>query len=67
MSELSRQHKWSRKQADEGRCGSCGKTAEGLFCVDCRQKRRDRDRNRYRMAKGIPIDAVVTKGRPRAT
>jgi hypothetical protein len=57
---VSYQRRWQIRMEDDGRCGHCGKPAvRAGHCRECREKKNNRARNRYRLAHGIPIDAPI--------
>lgn len=58
--EMSRQRRWQIMREREGLCGYCPNVAErGGICEPCREKRKTRYRNRYRLKRGIPLDAPI--------
>jgi hypothetical protein len=63
--EISRQLAYQRRMIAAGRCSKCGKprNKSKVFCdkhLDAnRSKLRKRNRDRYRRAHGIPLDAPV--------
>lgn len=66
-SGLSRQRRWQLKQEKANQCRQCGgPLLTQHHCADCAEKIQTRNRNRYRLAHGIPLDAPLSKnGRPR--
>ena len=64
----SKQRRWQQRQIEKGLCIKCSKPAVngGRYCARHQAYERVRNRNRYRKAKGIPLDAPLsTRGRPR--
>lgn len=47
--DISRQQRWQDERLARGACMSCSQPAFGLkLCPECRQRKRDRDKARYR-------------------
>lgn len=62
----SKQSEWQYRHEQMGLCRSCSKPAtDGVYCDKHGEANRTRDRNRYRMAHGIPLDAPPMRTRPR--
>ena len=64
---MTRQYQWALRRREAGLCVTCGKKAKAQMCKVCWAKRRDYNRNRYRKAHGIPLDAPIKVGRIRRT
>lgn len=57
---VSRQRKWQIKQIEAGRCVTCGAKATNKFYCDAHHaSTNERQRNAYRLKKGIPLDAPL--------
>jgi hypothetical protein len=67
--EISRQRKWQLRKKAEGKCELCGEpSAGGVHCEKHKKMNRIYYRSKYRLKKGIPLDAPMIKaGRPRLT
>lgn len=64
----SKQKRWQEAKALAGLCITCGKNPaeEKCYCAACAERQRDKARARYRLKKGIPLDApLMPNGRPR--
>lgn len=66
---MSRQLRWQRNQLKKQNCRQCGEPkVDRNHCAVCAEKLRIRARNRYRLLKGIPLEAPLAKnGRPRSS
>jgi hypothetical protein len=64
---------WQKQKIEQGLCLQCGRVPFGgdggtkNRCASCATKSRDYNRNRYRIAKGIPLDKPVSKPKPQPT
>lgn len=63
MNQLSKQRKFQLRQKEKGLCSLCNEPVAGennsTTCIKHRDENRVRNRNRYRKAKGIPLDAPL--------
>lgn len=64
--KVSRQRSWQLKKIAEGKC-PCGKekAPDASVCPECGEIRRTQARNRYRVKKGIPLNAPIAKRKKR--
>ena len=62
----SRQARYQEKHWKAGLCILCSEPAKSrCLCDEHLAKARERERNKYRMAHGIPLNAPLQGGRPR--
>lgn len=65
---ISKQQKYRRLRAEQGLCVQCGAVPSAphfRLCPTCREKHRTACRNRYRIARGLPLDGPLHARRPR--